>query len=75
MLKDLLQSPAILLKFIVSVLYTVMGVLFLVVKELIAGFTGPLAIGMGSVLLIYGIFRFYRAYMELKEFSRSNNQE
>ncbi len=73
MLKDLLQSPAIVLKFIVSILYTAMGILFLTVKELIEGFTGAFAIGLGCVLLIYGVFRFYRAYLDLKEFSKANN--
>jgi hypothetical protein len=50
-----------------------MGIMFLVVKELIVGFTGVLAISMGCVLLIYGLFRLYRAWAELKELSAEDD--
>ena len=75
MLKDLLQNPALVFKFIISIVYFLLGILVIVVakNEVIKNLTGPLAIGLGAILIIYGIFRFYRAWNEYREIINENH--
>jgi len=42
----------------------------LTVKNMIEGLGSGFSISLGCVLLIYGLFRFYRAYLDLKEIAR-----
>ncbi len=58
-----------ILGFVMSLVFVTMGVLFLIYKIKLFSLTEPEYVSylMGGILIVYGFFRFYRAYTQYQE--------
>jgi uncharacterized membrane protein HdeD (DUF308 family) len=55
------------LSLITGFFYVVLGIVVIIYKFLIVILEPLVAYAMGSVLIVYGLFRMYRAYKGLKD--------
>ncbi len=71
MVKKIKLNPALILKILGAIMYLIIGIFILAVPSLVNFLDRQWQLLLGILLIIYGVVRIWRAYMDYKKLNEN----